>query len=198
MAEVYIKAINNEYIVKATGNDEATLWKMIKQKLEDCMRHSNQHIPVFFDISTISESFAERLLLLCKEVGILCKGFIEPTTVSKLEIVERDIYCGQDHFYEHSVLILGDVWEDAKITCLQDVYVMGTVFGTIDVYDKHAKIGAARFQDAMLRICDTKFQKVTNLAGGILYYEQGLLKEQFRRERNGRSNRSDIWKRWSR
>lgn len=192
MDEVFIKAVNGGYVVKGTCREQTSFFAQLKQKLEACAAHAGERFPVFFDVEgCLSEADYERIFHICETSGALCMGF-DQEQKDDLMIVETSLYPGKQYFYRDRVLLLQDVPKDCYVTCLKDVYVLGTIFGQVDVFDQDAKIAAGCFDHAQVRICDSCFQNMTNDAPLILYYQEGALKCKPRRESNGRSNRDHI------
>lgn len=187
MDKIYIKAVNGGYIVKGMIRNQISFYKLLKEKLEICVAHSASNIPVFFDIENCQKEDYQMIFDICAQCNVICAGFITEK-IKELKVIESRFYAGESYFFDSAVLIINEVPRDTMIICLSDVFVIHKVSGKIDVYDKNAKVVASDYNHAQIRIFDSTFQNVTNHAGGILYYDEGEVKHQLRREIDGRSN----------
>ena len=108
----------------------------------------------------------------------------------KIEVVESSLRAGQIMKFDNSVMVIGDVHDGATIIARNNIYVVGKLMGYAMVRSKKGKIVAATYQNAIIKIYDSKPIMISSKNGDLLTYDNGDVKRNLVEEYKAR--RSDF------
>ncbi len=115
------------------------------------------------------------LYQICDHYHALIDGFSLPKKDASLKVMNHCFYAGNSYVLLEDTVYIGDIESDVDVSCACNLYVIGTVRGKIDLLFPQLNITAIAFDDARIRIYDTKFQNMTNFSTKSVYYDNGKL-----------------------
>ncbi|MDD3049369.1 MAG: hypothetical protein PHQ89_05300 [Bacilli bacterium] len=117
------------------------------------------------------------LYTLCDLYHTIILGFNQKDEKCKMKLYEHCFYAGNTYYLKEETIYVGDIEADVYITTNANLYIIGNVEGTIDVLFPNLEVSGSSFDNAKIRIFDTKFHNVTNIAPCKVYYEDGKIKQ---------------------
>ena len=89
----------------------------------------------------------------------------------KIEVVEGSIRAGQIMKFDNSVMVIGDVHDGATIIARNNIYIVGKLMGYAMVRSKRGKVVSAIYQNAIVKIFDSRPILLSSKNGDLLSYE---------------------------
>ncbi|NBK98173.1 MAG: hypothetical protein EOM50_09155 [Erysipelotrichia bacterium] len=167
------------YMIAQTNHFDDFL-KQLEIKLTSNFFLKSDCLQAFFSFPFSLQSEQYRALYtLCDQYHLLVLGFlnVKQDIEKKMCLYERCFYAGNTYNLTQDVVYVGDIEKDVYITSSANFYVIGNVYGTIDLLHSNQELSAYAFVDAKIRIFDSKFQNMTNNAPCKVYYEDGKIKQ---------------------
>ncbi len=185
MAEIKIKAHNQQYHIYCSYHDFTVFLEVLEEKLQACTRGLTKMFEAFFYFDRHMDK--QELLQFFQHVndgGTLIKGLQFPQQQLQMNIVEEPLYSGQTYHFDKEVLILGSIPADSFVTSSEGIYVLGDVAGNVDLLHEDCFLCASRFQQANVRICDSPYQNMTSFSPMKLYYKSmNVIRKEYKEER---------------
>lgn len=151
--------------------------RQLEDKLKNNFFQRGDYFRAFFSFPfpLQSEQYTQ-LYAICDLYHTLILGFNKYEDTSRMKLYEHCFYAGNTYQLKEEAVYVGDIDKDVYITTNANLYIIGNVLGKIDILYPELEISASGFVDAKIRIFDSKFQNLTNLAPCKVYYEDGKIK----------------------
>ena len=186
MEEIEIKRINDELYLKIDDLiDFQEIYDLLEEKLNLIKAQNiNNQLKINLLLG-YRKILSQDLYCLCELILKDEKLLINSITYDSLNKEEIEIYKGsirggETKYFNHSVLILGDINPNALVVAKDEVYVVGKVKGKIVIRNKNGGVNAASFINAYIKIFDlcnyevncsnSCFIKYQNLSEGEMKY----------------------------
>ncbi|MDE6195730.1 MAG: hypothetical protein K2F55_02570 [Erysipelotrichaceae bacterium] len=185
MAEIKIKAHNQQYYIYCSYQSFHDFLKALEEKLQACTRGLTKMFEAIFCFDQpMKEQEIIQLFQYVNSKGALIKGLQLPKDTSPMRIIEEPLYSGQTYRFDQEVLILGSIPADTFVTSKESIYVIGDVSGNVDLLHEDCFLCASYFQQANIRICDSPYQNMTSFSPMKLYYKEAkVMKKEYKEER---------------
>lgn len=170
MVQIKVKGLKNAYHVVVDYDDFHELPLILKKRLLRCSNNGEHVFKAFFHIPEMDDQQLRMLFAICKETNAIILGINETTSTPNVRIVETNLHNGQCYEFHEPIILLGSIEKQAYVTSSHSLYVIGHVYGTIDLLHEDCELYVSKI-DAMVRICDTACQKVTSFLPTNIYYE---------------------------
>lgn len=179
MGKVIIKAINKNINIYCENEDDSSFLCLFESKI-------NRLSMFFKDTLKATISFNKEVSKeILKEIFSICNNHNIILTFNNYLIKNNDniriinkVYPGERIICHEKTLINADAIKDSYIICYDDLYIVGQALATIDLVKKECKCCASSFNDAKIRINNSKFQNVTSFSPTTLYYKEGEIERQ--------------------
>lgn len=183
MVQIKIKGINDTYHIYAQFDDDAAFFRQLEERLNFCQHKTGQYFEAFFHFDRLNEQQLQKLFHVCANSHTLIAGINDLPQEKPRRILEQDLR-GAEHYHFHEpLLLLGNIRKQAFVTSSESLYVLGSVYGSVDLLHEDC-ILAASHVDGNVRICDTHFQNMTSFAPCKVYYKNRCLEiKEYKEER---------------
>lgn len=183
MAQLTVKALNNQYFIQSKGlNFEMLLQELdLRFKTGSAQRWFNAFFSFDFELSEDQWVFFFNFLYE-HQILYLGSGHLVETVERGIRRIISSIHSGEFIEIDEPTLILGDVGDDVSIKAYADLYVLGEMAGCIDMVYRELKLVSSSLNDAKIRIFDSNFQNLTSFTTSKVYYMNHrivLSKEEF-------------------
>lgn len=170
MVQIKVKGLNNAYHVVIDYDDFNDLPASLKERLLRCSNNGEHAFKAFFHLPEMNDQQLRTVFRICNETNTLILGINEIKSTPNIRIVEMNLHNGQCYEFHEPIILLGSIEKQAYVTVTYSLYVIGNVYGTIDLLHEECQLYVSKI-DAMVRICDTTCQKVTSFSPVNIYYE---------------------------
>lgn len=152
--------------------------RQLEDKLKNNFFQKSNCLKAFFSFPfpLQSEQYIS-LYTLCDLYHTLIIGFEHNDDSKKMKLLEHCFYSGNTYKLNEDIVYVGDIEKDVYITTNSNLYVIGNVYGTIDMLFPEIELSASSFDNAKIRIFDSKYQNLTNILPCKVYYEDGKIKQ---------------------
>ncbi len=164
---------NQVCTIKCLDNDFSLFIKQLQEKLQNRFFQTKDHFQAFFSFPfVLDEANMIALSEVCDRCSTLIMGIDMPTHVDdEIKIKQHSFYNGNHYCLHGSHVYIGSIDEDVSVVCDGDLYVIGEIRGQVDLLYSHSRLSASSLSSARIRIFDSSFQNLTNIAPCSVYYD---------------------------
>lgn len=179
MASLKIKYQNQKCLIECISAEFDVFMNEFKEKLTNRFFFKEGYFEAFFSFPfPLEEIQLLELYALCNQNHTYIMGIESEEETHESILLEHCFFNGGEYRLEKDCVYVGDIDKDVHITTNKNLYVIGKAQGVIDLLYPECEMSASAFEEAKIRIFDSKFQNVTNCAPCKVYYENEEIRKQ--------------------
>ncbi len=175
MDALTIKYSKNKYTITCLTHDFKVFLYELESKLNNSFFQKGYFYTCFSFSFTLTSKQLYDLYSLCELHNTLIKEINDAKKIVQLAHKHDCFKAGGKYYVSQDLLYIGDVHKDVEVVSGANLYIIGEVYGTIDLLYSDLEVCSTSFVNAKVRIFDTVFQKTTINTPCKVYYKDELI-----------------------
>lgn len=175
MDALTIKYQNNNYTVTCLTHNFKQFLYELDNKLKNSFFSKGCFCTCFSFSYHLSAKQLYDLYMICDENNTMIKEINDNKTMVQLAHKHDCFNVGETYYISKDMLYIGDIQQGVEIISGANLYIIGSMEGTIDLLYPHLEVCSHCFNEAKIRIFDTSYQKTTINAPCKVYYKDELI-----------------------